>query len=361
MMTEQPFHPSMERRLEVVERDGRTTSERDGRQDHQPLPTELLSSPPPPHRSSGPGSSSRAPPYIHRTHSAGLTEYYTSSPKSNSPSFEPLKRSFYHHARSNETSSRQLPPEFMPPTGKRRKPEPQSRREIIVSSRMSPNESDSRWFGRAPSWESRELQEVPFRLCRTQSFPPPLASWSFSHGQPPSPIALRNDVSFSSPREYIHIAPAGEHGQWVESSPSSSSGRFWGSPQSRQHTQQHRDDADSKRAWPTAREEDYERQPKLGRHVSFERSYRMDGVFRNQVAHPSDHHMIGDKGKLMTGTGSGDDTVASSDDLIMQNNEDTALTVQGQRGESIRLLALPQDKVSLSETLCLVREVRKYN
>lgn len=315
---------AVDRRSEIAQRDDVPTSERDDRFFH---PSEYESPrnemPPAPR-----ASPSERDAFLARSFSSGSTKGKGS---------EPLKRSFYHHSRPEDVdTSQQLPADFLPP--KRVKLSQGTRPDKIVTARNDSMRSDD-WFARTPTWESEE--DHYGRFPRAQSFPPQ-QGWGKHSG--PSPSEHGRSGHYSPHGEYSHASPVNETDpsprSWQQSksqdwcSPSSrmsSSGpppyRYWDSPHHRREPQewgppQSRDYHDSDRQ--------YYHPPQ--RQSSYQSTSRLEGKMQLVV----------------------DAAAASSDPIMMDSEYD-----KPEKDPNVLLLALPQDRVALSETLCVVREVSK--
>jgi hypothetical protein len=283
------------------------------------------------------------PPPIHRSHSAGgpLPASYRGQ--------GPLKRSFWHHARSGDDYPGSLPNEFMPP--KRSKISSSMRRDYVVTARTHPddiypsergptNRPPPGWFNRAMSWEARE--EYYRREPGSKMYPEPWSrSPSYREGGngPHWSEAPNMPSSRSRYSEGGHFE--GGH-SWNQSRWHHPEDHPWGGPQ-------HRDEAESKHMGPEAQErEGYDGE--VRRQTTFESGSDGEPPMRfiggpqmsrdMDVSAPASTPR-GLAAKPPTGVFSGD---ATSD----------------RKNGPVRLLALPEDRISLSETLCIVREVSSY-
>ncbi len=275
------------------------------------------------------------PSYINRTLSS------TSSVTSSYRSQGPLKRSFWHHARSGE-EPQSLPNEFMPPKRSKITPPSGRNRDYVVTARrphheeIFPPERSSNlsrspgWFNRAMSWEaSREdyYQRDPNSKVYT-------GSWSSR--SPPSYRDERGGSHWSdapsmpSPRGR-YMGPesgydASPPGRWH---PSEVHG--WG------HPIQHRDESESKPINVEARDRE-----------GFDSEMRRQGTFESgSDGEPPLRYIAGPP--IAPRCQEPFQSVHMAD---MMPNPETET-------KGTRLLALPEDRISLSETLCLVREVRR--
>jgi hypothetical protein len=287
------------------------------------------------------------PPFMHRAYSTESQDYFAQP--------ESMKRTFFHHAQPSDSySGGQLPAEFMPP--KRVKVTPSANREIMPSPQMmpSPQGQHPESFRRGASWEV-EAAEGHYR--RAQSFPPPQA-WGHPHHQPPSPGALGNHALQFSPKGYPQVSPmseterAGGHCHREPASPSTPSVPFWDSSS---HAKETRDDNTSERTHKGAtREVDQGRESNIQRQITFERPRDSEAVL-GQSAYRATGPPAGDKMQLVADAAAAA-ACALPREAQMMTRESSAQDTPRLTGESMFLLALPQDKISLSETLCVVRD-----
>lgn len=289
------------------------------------------------------------PPFLHRAYSS--PEYYGQS--------DSMKRSFFHHSRPGDSLSNQLPADFMPP--KRAKVTPPSKKEMMVS----PQQAQQDPFRRAPSWDVESTEGRYYHTAgRTQSFPnPPVWGQHQLQQQAPIPVAHGKDGHHFSPKAHQQVSPLSDNesprGSWSHEPispwelPSAQAQRFWTSPS---HAQQSRDEYGSERARSGDREDEFVRGgKKIQRQVTFERAFESAG-YRNQL--PRDKlQMVAD---AAAASAYHDDAAgvgrAGPGQQHLLSEESPVRTTAGSPGEAIIMLALPQDKISLSETLCVVRE-----
>lgn len=255
--------------------------------------------PPPPPNSRYYAPSAPSPksarPYIHRAYSS--QGYFVPQ--------DTMKRSYFHHSSPSHQRHGDLPPEFMPPAKRSRNIEPPPRKEILVSPREH-------------------------SVHRTQSFPVP-PQWSPSHQsvgsphhQPGSPSVFRGSYQESTPHGYMQVSPPSE----ADESPRSawSTPRGWTTPGNRSHPG----------FWESPRH-----------HNSGMRSIpesRDDMEYRHQLSRSGSD----DKMRMMV-------EAAAAADPGYSNRAQDERSRDG-KPSSYMLLAMPQDRVSLSETLCVVRE-----
>jgi hypothetical protein len=278
------------------------------------------------------------PQHLHRSYSAG-----GAPPSYRSPG--QMKRSFWHHARPNdEFLPSSLPNEFMPP--KRAKMNP-TRKEFVVTARLHPEEmppSERRasltsrppanYFNRATSWEAREeyYQRKPYQGSWSRHSPPSCREgdagphWSDA---PPMP----SPHGHYSPSEGGHYdAQWNQSRGWQQPHPDD---RSWGPPP------QYRDEDDSNQGWVDSREGHHgevRRQSTFDSCSEIDYSYLQPAVrgmgAQRRTIYPSSHGVPDVRG------GSAPHTDLKSKQTL--------------------LLALAEDRISLSETLCVVREVRIF-
>jgi len=291
-------------------------------------------------------------------------------------SSEPMKRSYYHHSRPADVQTGQLHPDFIPPKRMKVHQQPSPRGEVIMTPR-SQQQGGGRndggmgppreWVNRAPTWESEE-DHYGSRFPRAQSFPPQQQQWS---SKPQSPMGFRSD---GHAKDFApHISPGSDaeppsprnwHQQQPPTSPEwgsppSSRGhqqppyRFWDSPQNRQ------DGVDPRGPPPPMWDDSgmshhHHQQQKNVVHHHYDNepiAYRR----QQQPMYPGSRPpVMEDKMQLVV------DAAAAAADSSGIHHEMYASPVSRPQ-EPMLLLALPQDRVALSETLCVVREVSYRN
>jgi hypothetical protein len=303
-----------------------------------------------------PPSPREQPPPLHRS----LTDGSHLSPY---PSGGPMKRNFWHHAKSGDEYHNSLPNEFMPP--KRSKIAKNGRRDYVVTARstseenMQPPESIDRsiaspqggWNNRAMSWEARD--EYYHRKSGSGEIFSS-GSWAKSPSYRESGIAPHWADAPSMPSPRIRYSP-GEGGRY-DISGHSWSPRWHSQSEPRWGGLQHRDDAESMHFSPSQEREQYGH---LKRQGTFESRSDNEPPMRfingppiptpgatEFLPAPLSHRVMSPPKSTETGFGS---------DLIYNNQN------FDKKNGSIRVLALPEDRISLSETLCLVREVSVFS
>lgn len=281
------------------------------------------------------------PPFMHRAYSTESQEYFAHP--------ESMKRTFFHHAQPSDSySGGQLPAEFMPP--KRAKVTPSANREIMPSPQGPHHDS----FRRGASWEVEAAQG---HYRRAQSFPPPQA-WGHPHHQPPSPGALGNHARQFSPKGYPQVSPLSEterrggHCHREPVSPSTPSMRLWDSSL---HAKDTRDDNGSERNNKGAnREEGQEFESNRRRQIAFEPPRDSEAII-GQSTYRATGPPVGDKMQLVADAAAAASCALPIEAQMMKKKR-SAQETPALTGGSVFLLALPQDKISLSETLCVVRD-----
>ena len=283
----------------------------------------------------------------------------------------PVKRSFFHHANSNDHSPTHVPPEFMPP--KRKKLNLSSRKEILLQPRQNPpGQNQGGWFHRRHSWDSRDDEQALEHGGPISEFSaggPPVNLWyrqagtvgpggQGGHGPVIHRPAARlppinahppfdHSPEHESPPSYWNQSPPAS---WPPSHypPSHDSHQFWGP--SSYSWQQHRDDTDSSRNGPDPRDgyrhgpdprDGYDVPPPNNPVIYSNR----DQIFRPPHMVVSNRRDV-DKMEIAVETSS-----------FPNGSSKTASNKQENDGKPLLLLALPQDRVTLSETLCVVRDV----
>lgn len=284
----------------------------------------------------------------------------------------PLKRSFWHHAKSGDEYQNSLPNEFMPP--KRSKVAMDGRRDYVVTA--------SRTF----SEDMHDSMHSPERNVRSAPRPQPPAGW-FNRGMfgetrddyyhrksgggelysgswtrsPPyregGPLYREggtaphwSDAPFMpSPRVRY---PPGDGGRYDIPSQGHSWSPRWHQEEPRWGGPQIRDDVEAMHFSPEMQQrEPYD-------------NFRRPNTFESRSDSEPPMRFI--NGPPMPTNAAMDFTTPPLSHRIMTpkmndanfgNNNDISCNRAAENNGPIRLLALPEDRISLSETLCLVREV----
>lgn len=251
------------------------------------------------------------PRVVPRAYSTGA--YYSSHSHA-------MKRNYYHHIQSEEYKP-DLPTDFLPP--KRAKITNSARPDTVVTPRMQEEEGALRdWCGQqGGSWQQDEGSRYKYLNGRSHSYPVP-PTWQGPYYHPSAPVV------FGQPG-YPIVSPHGprEEGLWHSnkwSGPSPSSA--WTSPKR------------SSSSWSSPRKLD-------------------DG--RNAPPFPqiSPDGKMDLMAKAVSYASTKEDTSMTSEGDMRFGVDGDSRTLTLPTGETLLLLALPQDRVSLSETLCVVREV----
>lgn len=335
---------------------------------------------------------------------------------------EPMKRSFWHHSRPNdEFIASALPPEFVPPKRAKMSPrgEPKPAKSPTHASELRDLQRPPSFFSRASSWESRSDEPPYYRSfpiphsrpsprqsprCapdQGRSFhhcmegsprdyprssppshyeedeyyrgPPSLYSPHFPytsnqdmpyplHRHPPSHAAA---VAATAASQHHHRGRWGNCETWVQNpAPSPTAGprrspTYYQHPPNMGPANQFRDDVETGREWPhTQGNAEFDDSP-----------YRLDHQY-SRVMPPSNNHQFLQLPPFEHNVRRGPMNAITRHSM----DEDSHISVKGHPHEiavrntqhsgtskddsPLLLLALPQDRISLSETLCVVREVR---
>jgi hypothetical protein len=266
------------------------------------------------------------------------------------PHQEPMKRNYYHHSQSGDKFSGELPSDFLPP--KRHKLNPSSQGETVVTPRAPGAESAGRrdWYARSGVSDEGRFQY----LARSSSYPIP-PPWTGHYQQPPSPMA------FGRPGKYTAVSPATR--SELEGSP-----RQWPPPA------QHWNGQSTSSAWTSPRAGTSEHQWNSPHHESSRKEYdhysgrvsfeddRRSGYTpekMDQAQTPSSNENKMDLVVEATAVAATKKVLGTKElNAARYDEQENSRTMMLPTGESVLLLALPQDRVALSETLCVVREVR---
>lgn len=310
----------------------------------------------PPHEMTRGAREARVPPsprgdasYIHRS----LSNVSGSSFRSHTS----LKRSFWHHARPEDTYHQaSLPKEFMPP--KRTKVTPPSTRgqEYIVTARPSHHHHEEVYHSerhgappRSPGWFNRAMSWEASRDDYYQREPPSkVYTGSWASRSPPSYRDERGGPHWTDaptmPSPRSRYSPQAESS--YETSPGDSYGRWhpaeehaWGGPM-----MMARDDIGKPNGDGRERS-------------SFDVEMRRQGTFESSSdGEPPMRFITGPS--ITTPPGSRGMEPLQTASLPLRQEIPMATPARERQKDGSLLLALPDDRISLSETLCLVREVR---
>lgn len=259
---------------------------------------------------------------------------------------EPLKRNYFHHVHPGDAYTGPVSPDFMPP--KRVKTSHSLQNETAMYTNRSEEHrscAPSGWSEFPPSWE---LSEGPFErhLTRTQSLPP-LPPWNRAQAHASKQITYEHDGVYhhsSGNRDSYH--PHWNHmipklHTWGRPGP------FWSRPPPiESHA---RRDEEAEKDWVESREPASERYPLAMEHRDFEPPYHNS----KQHSRPSEVMHIDAEAAVVP-----ENTMLYHGKSVFTNSTIGAnsATSRVKKTDKIFLLALPQDKLSLSETLCIVRE-----
>ena len=245
--------------------------------------------------------------YLHRTYSS--SGYFVPS--------EAMKRSYYHHSRTMTPYQNPLPPEFMPPT-KRTRHEP-TRKEIFVS----------------PP-EDIESQPIESAVQRTQSFP--------THPLPPHTHAPLSPNGFPYHTRYLPPSPHDKYSQVSPGSDVDESPRSW----------------NGEMVWtptPYGHGPHFWESPRNGVHHSSIPSPKKSPANRTPPSF-SDAHKH--RKPVVVHRSSGDEKMRMMVEAAAKANTELRESLSNEESptanKSYMLLSLPDDRMSLSETLCVVRE-----
>ena len=294
-----------------------------------PQNAEMGPPPPPPPRMSRPHTVQRAyssPGYYHRP--------------------ESLKRSYFHHSGPTENFSvQELPTDFMPPKRAKLGPPLPQKETVVTPSRASMRRPEGQghgeWRPRNGTWDSEESRYK--YISRSNSYPVP-PSWSAPYREPSSPSSFNG-----SPEKYGEISPRTEsdspNRRW------NLPGHFWGGPSPRTSWISPKVGA-AESQWSSPSHHDLS----YSEHKSKDRA-AYEPERRNNFTRQQDHHRSGllDLGMEGVAPTRGD---TGSRGKGGDDQQDAMRTVKMPNGDRVLLLALGHDRVSLSETLCVVREVR---
>ena len=294
------------------------------------------------------GQPSRSFP-ISRSFSAATAESYNSLP---------LKRNYFHHVQSSPSYGG-VPPDFIPP--KKSKGDPSLRKnEVVLAARPEHDPETRHWYNRSMQWEPH-YRDIPRHLdqshMRSQSFPSP--RWA-DQKHPMSPIDVHHmHAHYGPPAHVMQMSPQGQgyrhsHEGWRRTNWYAHSqlppNSYWDS------RGQNRDDVESRHPVATMHRdmrESFDEEASRGSH-GMAYSDR-NSIFRNTSA-PIASVRSDDKMKLVVEAAS----FTEGHNDFGSKTKSVSFSQNGSMEKGM-LLAMPDDKVSLSETLCLVREVSPVN
>jgi len=350
---------------------------------------------------------------IQRSFSTGTAKLQSSPSTASS---EPMKRNYYHHSRPSDVQTvqsqqqAQVHPDFIPPKRLKVNDSPRAG-EVVITPRTPGTAGASggvegggggaggggvmrpprEWVNRAPTWESAEDGD-PYgsRFSRAQSFPHqqqnPPCPWSPSSNKAQSPMSsFRYDPQQHQQKDYAHVSPHSDsepspRGWHHPGSPdwalSPTSGRnlpngsmppyreFWDSSS---HSNGNSGGSMTPRGgWDDGTmHRHHEQKPPTG---IGSMSYSMSCDSKSQEPMPYQRKpppppmYYGAQGGSphQQALGNGRPGMEDKMQLVMDAAAATAgdvATPLKNLNEPLLLLALPQDRVALSETLCVVREV----
>ena len=331
-----------ERRVDAMERRDSSGGEQDAQSQtssqHTPPPAPPARVPPSPSSHMHRGR----PLPLHRAHTTG--DYY--------PSSAPMKRNFYHHARQPDSYNTEVPPDFVPP--KRAKANPPQKREVIVSPTSPPRgqASSPRWYPRASSWEAEEQYQR--QLSRAQSFPSS-PSWNQPHRRQTNPRDYRADDHPVDPTDYVQITPSRDT-EIASSHWHPSHGSQWSLPSPRAVPSPRFLGRDGR---STSREDGMDYDVEQQRRMAFEPPPYHSNVFRQHPEQYMSHQGATDKMQMVADAAAAAECGRNSryGTTAPRPVQESLSSGSSSNMEGLTLLALPEDKISLSETLCVVREV----
>jgi hypothetical protein len=318
------------------------------------------------------GVNSRRPTIVRRSASAAGYDYHQ-------PARDQLKRSFWHHAKPGDYYSTPMHPEFLPP--KRPKIGCAPKVDVVLTPRTPMDEAmeaehrgyprHDNWFNRTLPWSAQDGETDYNRMVhRSHSFPaqwgpppqPPQATPSppgrdrgwFDGGRAlPSPTGASDRPSPHGPPVY---SPANRQysNQWHSDFRPPAYPRH-GPPSPSPHHQ-------SRGMVPT-----WNNQPTQGMHYRDDDEAHANASWYSARDAESSHREGMDARRQVTFDSERQKSEApyspsSFQSRTKQQQQPSEPITQGntiitEEGTKIRLLALPEDRISLSETLCVVREV----
>lgn len=271
----------------------------------------------------------------------------------------PMKRNFFHHVQSNQPYGG-LPPDFVPP--KRTKSVSSSRKEeVILAARPEFTSDAHQWYSHPSHWQlpTRGIQSYHEEAhMRSQSFPSPPPHWaSQKHHSGTNPAHHHQRVHEHYRGQQIPAMAERFNGRAQESwrrsewypTPLAQSSQYY-DPQGRRSQQ--RDDMESRHPMVMQREmrESFDEDGSRDSANSAGFSNR-NAIFRPNTSLPVTNRS-NDKMKLVVEAAS----FTEGRENFARKSKAVNYPQSGSQGHGM-LLAMPEDKASLSETLCVVREV----
>ena len=275
-----------------------------------------------------------------------------------------MKRNYFHHAQSNQSYGGGVPPDFVPPKRTKGVTRPSPKSEVVLAARPEPETETRRWYGHAPPhWETphyRDVSGYPEEAhMRSHSFPAP--RWA-EQNHPESPVTYHNHMHsrYGPPGHVVQMSAKrheeSSHEHWRRSNwypyppPPPPNHHYWGS---RGQGSQDRDDIESRQSMVMQREMRESFDDEGSRDSSSMMQSNRNAIFRHTSELPPRPNNGSDKMKLVMEAAS---FTESRDDFTRTTSKSVSFNYIATHGNGM-LLAMPEDKVSLSETLCVVREV----
>lgn len=330
-----------------------------------------------------------------------MTSQDSSDMSTSAPTFQPpsdnLKRSYYHHSVPGDRGS-SLPPDFIPPKKSKIGKSPPRHEKVLTPRRSGASQG---YFNRTHSWSSQDGAGYgpPHQQVRKTNSFPDSAAWNDGRmeqsqgyygghqgGQPDynPPQDQRSPQSafrgVTSPRSssqghqpyYPSFSPpenANWHGShetnWAQTAASPrnepGSSPSWGGIMGRHSQQKQRDDTPARTPY---RDGHTPTESEMRRQVTFESgSGEVDGYHRRTYSHGNQGHPhYPPPASPSARKQKSSHTTESSQKHRFHNTLPPVMESrqEGQPvradGSSILLLAQPEDRISLSETLCVIRE-----
>lgn len=282
---------------------------------------------------------------IARSYSATTVDSYNSLP---------MKRNYFHHAQSSQSFGG-LPPDFIPPKRSKAVARPPQKSEVVLAARSEHEPEARHWYGRPSHWgypEESHMRSQSFESSRwiDQKHPEsPIAYHPHSRYGPPS-----GQVVQMSPRRLEESPSSWRRSNWYAYPPPLPPSHYWASRG--QEGSQDRDDIESRHSMAMQREMRESFDEDMSRDSSSAMQSNRHAIFRHTSTAPPRHNHASDKMKLVMEAAS---FTESRDDFARASNKSVSFSYDTAPGSGM-ILAMPEDKVSLSETLCVVREVCSF-